>query len=613
MTILLVEDDYFTSSALVDSLAAHRYAVNLATDGETGLQLAQESDYDLVLLDIMLPKLDGISVCQRLRAQGFQNPILLLTAKDSSSDRVLGLDAGADDYVVKPFDLQELMARIRALLRRGKGVSSSVITWENVRFDAVNSEVTCSGKLLHLTPKEYCILELFLLNPKRIFNRQGILDRLWDFAESPGEETVSSHIYSLRQKLKAAGSADLIETVHGLGYRLRTPTVSPKTAVPTQSLSHCQKPETQQQQRSLKRMAQTWEKFKPKILAQIVFLENIANAWLAGNLTPEQRQQAKLTAHKLAGSLGLFGWMEGSHRAREVEVLLEQGVLLTAEPVQWIVERMRSLRQEFDRIRVAAPSPLDPIEYSPLILIIDQDLLLAEQITMEAILMGMRVEVATDLNVARSMITKTPPDAIVIDLNLPSSTEDGLTLLLELTTQFPRIPVLVLTARDSLSDRIAVARFGGCAFLPKPLPTHQILQAVMEKLPQPHRPSANRVMVVDPDKIVLAQLAMLLKPWVVEVTRLHNPQQFWEVFTAAAPDLLLVNLELPVFSGIELCQVVRQDSQWKDLPILLMTEHTDIQSIQQVFAAGANDFIQKPVEKLEVVTRIVSRLYLARS
>jgi CheY-like chemotaxis protein len=94
---------------------------------------------------------------------------------------------------------------------------------------------------------------------------------------------------------------------------------------------------------------------------------------------------------------------------------------------------------------------------------------------------------------------------------------------------------------------------------------------------------------------------------------LHNPQQFWEVFTAAAPDLLLVNLELPVFSGIELCQVVRQDSQWKDLPILLMTEHTDIQSIQQVFAAGANDFIQKPVEKLEVVTRIVSRLYLARS
>lgn len=612
MTILLVEDDQFTRLALVDRLAADRYVVNLAADGETGLQLAQEFDYDLVMLDVMLPKLDGISVCQRLRAQGYQSPILLLTAKDSSSDRVLGLDAGADDYVVKPFDFPELMARIRALLRRGKGVPSSVITWENLRFDAVNSEVTCNGKPLHLTPKEYCILELFLLNPKRIFNRPAILDRLWDFAESPGEETVSSHIYSLRQKLKAAGSADLIETVHGLGYRLRAPSFSSETTVSTDSPPPSKQSGNSHQQRSLDKIAKTWYKFKPKLLAQVGELEKAASSLLAGNLAPDQRRQAEQTAHKLAGSLGLFGWLEGSQMAREIEVLLQQQVLLTAKQVKSIVERIGSLKQEFERLIVANKSGCEPGNHSPLILIVDDDLVLAEQLAMEAIARGMRVEMATDLTLARAAIAKTPPDAILLDLNFPHATEDGLVLLREMATQFPRIPVLVLTARESLSDRIQVARLGGCAFIHKSLPIDRIIQAITEKLPQPHRSSAaNRVMVVNTDQTLLAKLTMLLKPWAVEVTGLQNPQQFWEVLTTSVPNLLILDLQLPTFSGIELCQLVRQDPQWKNLPILVMTDLTDLVSIQQAFAAGANDFIHKPIIELELVTRIVSRLEAA--
>ncbi|HHP7243829.1 MAG TPA: response regulator transcription factor, partial [Elainellaceae cyanobacterium] len=140
MKILIVEDDRATGTMLTTALSEHHYIVNLATDGEMGRKLAEAYEYDLILLDVIIPKLDGISLCQELRAQGFQNPILLLTAQDSSTDQVMGLDAGADDYVVKPFDMGALLARIRALLRRGK-VASSTITWEQLDLDTKRCEV----------------------------------------------------------------------------------------------------------------------------------------------------------------------------------------------------------------------------------------------------------------------------------------------------------------------------------------------------------------------------------------------------------------------------------------------------------------------------------------
>jgi DNA-binding response OmpR family regulator/HPt (histidine-containing phosphotransfer) domain-containing protein len=609
MRILLVEDDRFTGSALVDNLTAHQYLVDLATDGETGLQLVRELNYDLVMLDVMLPKLDGISVCQRLRAQGYESSILLLTAKDSSSDRVLGLDAGADDYVVKPFDLPELMARIRALLRRGRGISTSAIVWENICFDPVSTEVTCDGRSIHLTPKEYSLLELFLRHPKRIFSRSNILDRLWDMAESPGEETVSSHIYSVRQKLKATGAIDPIETVHGLGYRLKTPSLAPESA---DAAPRQERRKRSERQSHIVRLAKTWEKFKPKFISQIATLENTVNCWIAGNLIPEQQQVAEQTAHKLVGSLGLLGWREGSHLARQIELLFQQEEIEETAQVQWAIDRICALRQGIDRIDGTTPAD-HTIPDAPLLSIVDDDLMLAEEIGREATIWGMRVQIATDPNGAREAITETPPDIILLDLNFPDAPEDGLTFLRELGQQFPRIPVLVFTVRESLSDRVEVVRLGGSAFLHKPLSTHQILQAVSETLSQTHRPPANRVMVVGCDRAFLANLKQLLQPWGVEVSTLENPQQFWEVLQTTMPDLLVVGGELPDFSSIDLCQVVRHDPQWKDLPILVVTEQMDMTLMQAVFAAGANDSIHKSASNPDLVNRIISRLPKTRS
>ncbi len=222
MKILLIEDDDRIAEPLAEALTDQHYVVEMAANGLAGWQMLEAFTYDLLLLDIMLPKLDGISLCQRLRSSGYRVPILLLTARDSNTDKIMGLDAGADDYVVKPFDLLELMARIRALLRRGSANLPPVLEWGQLCFNPINREVTYGRQILNLTPKEYAILELFLRNNNRVFSRSAILERVWDSFDPPEEEAVKVHIKGIRQKLRAVGAApDLIETVHGVGYRLK--------------------------------------------------------------------------------------------------------------------------------------------------------------------------------------------------------------------------------------------------------------------------------------------------------------------------------------------------------------------------------------------------------
>lgn len=222
MKLLLVEDDERVTEALVEYLSDQNYLVDVAHDGEEGWELAQNYNYDLMILDVMLPKLDGVTVCRKLRQQGYGMPILMLTARDTNTDKIAGLDAGADDYVVKPFDLEVLSARIRALLRRSVPSLPPTLTWGELTLDSNVCEVTYQQQLIALTPKEYRLLELFLRNGRQVFSRSTILELLWSWEELPTEATVKTHIKSLRSKLKAAGApSDLIETVHGLGYRLK--------------------------------------------------------------------------------------------------------------------------------------------------------------------------------------------------------------------------------------------------------------------------------------------------------------------------------------------------------------------------------------------------------
>ena len=223
MRILLVEDDDRIARPLSEDLRHQRYVVEVAGDGIEGWDYAQTADYDLILLDLMLPRLDGISLCKRLRSSGYRGFVLMLTAKDTTSDKIVGLDAGADDYLVKPFELEELEARIRALLRRPPEMRQPVLAQGQLRLDPAYHTASYGASALDLTPKEYLLLEHLLQNPDQVFTRAMLLDRLWELDRASGENTIKTHITNLRGKLKAVGCHEkLIETVYGVGYRLRS-------------------------------------------------------------------------------------------------------------------------------------------------------------------------------------------------------------------------------------------------------------------------------------------------------------------------------------------------------------------------------------------------------
>ncbi|MES1026423.1 response regulator [Gloeocapsa sp. BRSZ] len=318
MKILVVEDDSSIAQTIAATLAQQQHClVDIATDGQEGWELAVAFNYDLILLDVMLPKLDGVSLCRQLRQEGEQTPILMLTAKDTSTDKVIGLDAGADDYVIKPFDFPELFARVRALLRRGCSTLPPVLQWGDLRLDPSSCEVTYKEQVLHLTPKEYAVLALFLRDTRRTFSRSVIVDRLWNLEDPPQEDTIKSYIKSLRQKLKAAGSPiDFIETVYGLGYRLN-PLLQDSHPEPTVSdLNEMQK-------EILLAVSKFKEVFTAGMSDRLAVIKQAVEALCSDTLSSQLRSQAVQEAHKLAGALGSFGFAQASQLAQEIESLLE--------------------------------------------------------------------------------------------------------------------------------------------------------------------------------------------------------------------------------------------------------------------------------------------------
>jgi two-component system copper resistance phosphate regulon response regulator CusR len=222
MRILLVEDDDVISDRIRVGLEKARYTVDVAYDGETGLQMARDGSYALVILDVMLPRRDGWSVCEALRLRGRRVPILMLTARDSVEDRVKGLDLGADDYLPKPFDFKELQARVRALLRRDSVSKANVIRVGDLEVNTLGRTTRRGGKEISLTPHEFSLLEALVRNAGRTLTRETIQEVVWGDDESYSN-VVSFHVASLRKKIDAEFPVRLIHTVYGVGYVLRAP------------------------------------------------------------------------------------------------------------------------------------------------------------------------------------------------------------------------------------------------------------------------------------------------------------------------------------------------------------------------------------------------------
>jgi len=222
MRILLIEDDPDLSGMLYRVLTNARFTVDLAADGRTGLQRAESQHYALIVMDLMLPYVDGLKICTRLRERRETVPILMTTARDSVTDRVTGLEAGADDYLPKPFDIREFLARVHALLRRDRALKSRQLQIGGLELDTRLRSVTCDGNPLRLTRLEYEILEALVGNVGRTVYRTTLLELIWQDDE-PGSNKLDVAVRSLRRKLAAAGRDGLIETIYGCGYRIAEP------------------------------------------------------------------------------------------------------------------------------------------------------------------------------------------------------------------------------------------------------------------------------------------------------------------------------------------------------------------------------------------------------
>jgi DNA-binding response OmpR family regulator len=473
MKVLIVDDNVVLCEMLKVCLERSHYVVDIAADGEAGWGLADSINYDLIILDVSLPKLDGIEFCQKLRSQGKQTLVLMLTASESSADRVRALNAGADAYIVKPVGMTELEAVLRALLRRRNAEFASVLEWGPLRLNLSSGEVSCDDQPLHLTAKEYALLELFLRNPQRIFSQSSILHQIWSIeAELPNENTVRAHIKRLRQRLKSVGAGDLIETMYGIGYRLNSRfyvTESPE------------KTETEQSSVIMKDQFST-ETFRQELINQVDQLEQLLEILSKFPEQSEIRENAQCQSDKLISSLRLLGLSKIIRSVRTIEALSKTAV--------------------------------DPLEFSPVKLNI---LILRQEI--EAV---------------------------------------------ELT------------------------------------PPHQANALVLNSQP--------KILIVDDDRITLKLLQKTLEPWGLNVTVLDKPQQFWGYLDMLQPDLLILDVHMPEIDGIELCEQVRGNDRWLGLPILFLTVHKDSETIQQIFGAGADDYVGKPVIAPELIARLFNRL-----
>lgn len=363
------------------------------------------------------------------------------------------------------------------------------------------------------------------------------------------------------------------------------------------------------QDQALTAVAGLWTGCKVTTLGRVEVVEQAITALWDGDLRDELQRKAEQAAHKLAGSVGLFGFREASRLACEIERSFRPGSTLRESQALSLSETIAALRRDLES-RPTGPA-IGPPSLSQdgrsTLLIVDRDNDLTQKLVEEAGSREIRAEVVSELAAAREFLSRFRPDVVLLDLSLPEQVSQSLQLLEELAGSDPAVPALILTARDNLIDRVEVVRRGGRGFLQKPLPPSEVLDAVMQQL---NRMSAleSKVMVVDDDPLVLAALKVMLEPRRIHVTTLNEPLRFWEVFERTSPDLLVLDVDMPHLTGIELCRVVRNDPRWFGVPILFLTMHRDAETVRRVFAAGADDFVNKPVVGPELLTRIGNRL-----
>ena len=351
-----------------------------------------------------------------------------------------------------------------------------------------------------------------------------------------------------------------------------------------------------------------WKKYRGATLSRVATLEGAVVALLNDSLSVEQRRLAERDAHKLAGSVGTFGFARGSELARQMELLLAGGSPLDQAQTLRLSELVVSLREELERPTGHLAEEVE--DTRSLLLVIDEDREFTDRITMEAEGRGLAVRVLERPSDARAVFAERVPDAVILDPYFGGGTEIGLRFLAELTARAPGLPVLAVSAAGAFSDRVEAARLGARAFLEKPISPTTVVGTVLQTLQR--TALTGTVLMVDDDPQILEVVGSLLGAAGLQVVAVENPRTFWDTLEGVRPDLLLLDIDMPYATGLELCGVVRNDSRWSTLPVIFLTARTDAETIQRMFAVGADDYVAKPVVGPELTTRVANRLERVR-
>mgnify|MGYP001794390418 CR=1 FL=1 len=595
MRILLIDDDETLMEALAGKLIREHYAVDIASNSEMGWEFILLFNFDLIVLDWMLPDIDGISLCQKIRSTGYKMPIMLLTARDNHNDKVVALDSGADDYVVKPFNFDELTARIRALLRRDIVTSSPILRWRSLNLNPKTHEVYYGEHRLPLTPKEYSLIELFMRHPRQVFSPGAIIDNLWAGEDPPGEEAVRTHIKGLRQKFKSVNMAkNTIETVYGVGYRLKSDREKQKKHGNKLSMANRQK------QATIKAITQTKINFKNLATERLSNLESFVVALTKGQATSDLHVQAKVSAHNLAGSLGCFGFSKGSNIAKKIELLLDDN-FMAQKNIMSIAKLTSALNFELQHqpFQDREENTLDKIS----LLIVHPDLGAREELVEAAQKKQIKPHSVSSFHQAQTIIEQESIDAVLC--KIASSNDEDLKFIEQVHQHKPELPIIAIAKPIQLGDRLNIIRKGGNLILQHPVNASAAIAAVAESIQNSGNDA--KVLIVDDDPQVLLSLEISLKPWGFALTTLNSPQKLWQVLETIEPNILILDVEMPQINGIELCQILRSDRRWQHLPILFLSVHQDQKTQDRAFNIGADDYICKPVAGSILANRILNR------
>ncbi len=356
-------------------------------------------------------------------------------------------------------------------------------------------------------------------------------------------------------------------------------------------------------------LAKLWQKFRPGAFERLALVDDAAAGLLRGDLTAHDRREAERAAHKLAGSVGTYGLLEGSQIARRIERMLEGEAPIDQQNILLLCDLAEALRAELDKTPAAPPEDFGTPAEGALPVILAITGLVEPDIAWQAELAaaGFSVRTVLDPAHARRAIASTQIDAALLDLRPTAGASEALGFLAEMRSRVPPLPIVVLSDSADLADRVEVSRLGGGVFLPKPASTSRIVAALNRVLGERQRPNA-RVLSVDDDPAILEAIVQVLGPMGLSVQTLGDPLLFWQTLQEFEPDLILLDIDMPALSGIDLCRVLRADPDWNQVPVVFLSARRDAETISTIFQVGGDDYLSKPIVALELGNRVRNRL-----